>query len=381
MRTPFGPAAITPVRLAPLAVMALALAGCGGQKPPPPGPAEVGYVTLTTQPVTVTTELTGRTSAVETAPVIPQVTGLVESRLFVEGGLVHAGQPLYQIDPRLYKATLDTSRAEIESAEATLATSAAKLRRYNALSDKAAVSAQDMDDTLAAQRTALASLHQYQASARSAAVNLQFTRVLAPITGRIGRSSVTKGALVTADQSTALATITRLDPIYVDIIQSSSDLLKLRQSLAKGNLMPTKATVTLKLEDGSTYPLKGEVQFSEVTVDPTTNAVTLRATFPNPNNVLLPGLFVRVDAPQGTVPQGILAPQQGITRDPKGDATALVVDAGNKVALRQVTVGQAIGTRWLVTSGLHAGDRLIVQGTDKVQAGVTVKPVAVNLGY
>ena len=197
MHTPSGPAihGFTPVArigaFAPLAVMALALAGCGGQKPPPRGPVEVGYVTLTTQPVTVSTELTGRTNATEVAPVIPQVTGIVESRLFTEGGLVHAGQPLYQIDPRLYRATLDTNRAQVESAEATLADNAAKLRRYNALSDKTAVSAQDIDDTLAAQRTALASLHQYQATARSAAVNLQFTRVLAPISGRIGRSSVT----------------------------------------------------------------------------------------------------------------------------------------------------------------------------------------------
>lgn len=366
-------------------LLALTLAGvlaaCGGPQTPQRGPAEVGYVTLTAQPVALSTELTGRTSATEIAQVVPQVTGIVEDRLFTEGAMVHAGQPLYRIDPRLYAAALASNRAAVESAQATLAANTAKLDRYNALTDKAAISAQDLSDATAAQRSALAALHQAQANVAASAVNLQFTRVLAPITGRIGRSNVTKGALVSANQPTPLATITRLDPIYVDIVQSTTDLLQLRKSLAKGSVLPSRATVTLKLEDGSDYPLKGDIEFSEVTVDQTTSAVTLRARFPNPDGLLLPGMFVRVETPQGTVPNGILAPQQGITRDPRGHATALVIDAGNKAALRQITVGAAIGTNWLVTSGLRAGDRLIVQGTDKAMPGAQVKPVAVKLGY
>jgi membrane fusion protein (multidrug efflux system) len=363
-------------------LLALALAACSqGQKMPQQGPAEVGVVTLAAQPVTVSSELTGRTTATTASDVRPQVDGIIQARLFTEGSIVHAGQPLYRIDPRLYKASLDTARAQLENAQATLFTAQAKANRYKTLSDNQAVSRQDIDDTVAAAREARASVHQYQASVETARVNLEYTRVLAPITGRISRSSVTPGALVTADETTALATITQLDPIYVDITQSSADVVKLRQQLAKGGMMPTKAAVRLKLEDGTEYGQAGTIEFSEVTVDEQAGTVTLRARFPNPDGVLMPGMFVRVETPQGVIPNGILVPQQGITRDVKGDATALVVDANDKVVQRSVVAGQAIGNKWLITSGLKAGDRLIVEGTDKAKPGATVKPVAVKLGY
>nr|WP_169333631.1 efflux RND transporter periplasmic adaptor subunit [Novosphingobium nitrogenifigens] len=348
---------------------------------PPMGPAEVGVVTLVAEPVTVSNELTGRTAATTASDVRPQVDGVIKARLFEEGSIVHAGQPLYQIDPRLYKASLDQARGQLENAQATLFTNQAKADRYKTLRDNQAVSRQDIDDTIAAARTARASVHQYQATVQSARVNLEYTRVLAPITGRISRSTVTPGALVTSGQTTALATIQQLDPIYVDITQSSSDLVKLRMALANGSVLPATATVHLKLEDGSDYPLTGTIEFSEVTVDEQAGTVTLRARFPNPQGLLLPGMFVRVVTPQGVVPKGILAPQQGITRDAKGDATALVVDASNKVVLRNVVADKAIGNKWLVTSGLKAGDRLIVEGVDKAEPGAVVKPVPVKLGY
>jgi membrane fusion protein, multidrug efflux system len=363
-------------------LLALALAGCskGGQQPQR-GPAEVGVVTLAAAPVTVSNELTGRTTATTASDVRPQVDGVIRARLFKEGSIVHAGQPLYEIDPRLYKASLDTARAQLENAQATLYTAEAKAGRYRTLSDNQAVSRQDIDDTIAAAREARASVHQYQASVETARVNLEYTRVLAPITGRIGRSLVTPGALVTADQTTALASIQQLDPIYVDITQSASDLLRLRQALAKGSVTPASTAVHLKLEDGTDYPQAGTLEFSEVTVDQEAGTVTLRARFPNPQGLLMPGMFVRVEAPQGVVPNGILVPQQGITRDAKGDASALVVDANDKVAQRSVVTAQAVGNQWLITKGLAAGDRLIVEGTDKVTVGASVKPVAVKLGY
>lgn len=369
--------------LAGAGLLALALAGCSQQQQqmPPMGPAEVGVVTLVAEPVTVSNELTGRTAATTASDVRPQVDGVIKARLFEEGSIVHAGQPLYQIDPRLYKASLDQARGQLENAQATLFTNQAKADRYKTLRDNQAVSRQDIDDTVAAARTARASVHQYQASVQSARVNLEYTRVLAPITGRISRSTVTPGALVTSGQTTALATIQQLDPIYVDITQSSSDLVKLRMALANGSVLPATATVHLKLEDGSDYPLTGTIEFSEVTVDEQAGTVTLRARFPNPQGLLLPGMFVRVVTPQGVVPKGILAPQQGITRDAKGDATALVVDASNKVVLRNVVADKAIGNKWLVTSGLKAGDRLIVEGVDKAEPGAVVKPVPVKLGY
>ncbi|WP_132268839.1 efflux RND transporter periplasmic adaptor subunit [Novosphingobium sp. PhB57] len=366
--------------MAALSLATLSLGGCGQQQAMPQQDVEVGVVTLRAEPVTVSTTLSGRTAATTVAEVRPQVDGVIQSRLFEEGSLVHAGQPLYQIDSRLYRASLDTSRAQLENAQATLYSAEAKAKRYRTLGDSEAVSGQDRDETIAAARAAQAAVHQYQATSRSAAVNLEFTRVLAPITGRIGRSSVTKGALVTASQTDAMATIQQLDPIFVDITQSSADLLRLRSALAKGSMMPASAKVSLTLEDGTKYPGEGTIEFSEVNVDPQAGTVTLRARFPNPDGLLLPGMFVNVAAPQGVVQNGVLAPQQGISRDAKGNGTALVVDASGKVEQRKVVTGQAIGDKWLIASGLKAGDRLIVEGTDKARAGAKVKAVTVKLG-
>ena len=371
---------LPPARVALTLALAAALGGCSAKpeaKAPPP--TDVGVVTLAAQPVTLDSQLTGRTAATTTADVRPQVDGIIQERLFQEGAYVRAGQPLYQIDQRLYRASLNTSAAQLESAEASLANAEAKAARYKALSDPSAVSRQDMDDTQAAARTARASVHQYAAQVASAKVNLGFTRVYAPISGRIGRSSVTKGALVSASQSTALATIQQLDPIYVDITQNATDVLRLRMALAQKQVLPTQAVVKLQLEDGTPYPLPGTVEFSEVTVDANAGTVTLRARFPNPQNLLMPGMFVRVLTPQATVPNAILAPQQGVSRDARGQATAYVVNAQNKVELRSLTLGQAVGQSWLVTKGLHAGDRLIVEGTDKVAPGAVVHPVATKV--
>lgn len=381
MRPSFKHFAMAPMlSMAALSLATLSLGGCGQQQAMPQQDVEVGVVTLRAEPVTVSTTLSGRTAATTVAEVRPQVDGVIQSRLFEEGSLVHAGQPLYQIDSRLYRASLDTSRAQLENAQATLYSAEAKAKRYRTLGDSEAVSGQDRDETIAAARAAQAAVHQYQATSRSAAVNLEFTRVLAPITGRIGRSSVTKGALVTASQTDAMATIQQLDPIFVDITQSSADLLRLRSALAKGSMMPASAKVSLTLEDGTKYPGEGTIEFSEVNVDPQAGTVTLRARFPNPDGLLLPGMFVNVAAPQGVVQNGVLAPQQGISRDAKGNGTALVVDASGKVEQRKVVTGQAIGDKWLIVSGLKAGDRLIVEGTDKAHAGAKVKAVTVKLG-
>ncbi|SKA40652.1 membrane fusion protein, multidrug efflux system [Enhydrobacter aerosaccus] len=359
--------------------MTLALAACHEDKQTPQPVPEVGVVTLVAQPVTLTTALTGRTAATMSSGVRPRVAGIIRARLFTEGSVVQAGEALYEIDPRPYRAILDQTQAQLESAQATFASAQAKADRYLKLTVTQSVSRQDVDDATAAAQAARASVRQHQAALETAHLNLEFTRVLAPISGRIGRSNVTPGALVTADQSTALATIQQLDPIYVDISQSSFQLLKLRQAVAKGEVLPASSEVRLKLEDGSDYPLTGRIEFSEVAVDENTGTVTLRARFPNPDGLLLPGMFVRIEAPQAVVPAGILAPQQGIVRDARGNATALVVDANDKVAQREVTAAQTIGNTWLITNGLTAGDRLIVEGIGKVQAGTLVKPVPVNL--
>jgi len=364
----------------PLLSLTLALGACGSDNQNKASPVvDVGVVTLSTQPVTIETQLTGRTAATTTADVRPQVDGIIQNRLFAEGSMVKAGQALYQIDARLYRASVNSAGAQLESAQVTLANAEAKAKRYQSLNDPTAVSRQDLDDTLAAARTARANVHLYSASLATARVNMGFTQVFAPISGRIGRSSVTKGALVSAAQTTALATIQQLDPIYVDITQSSTDLLRLRMALAKKDVLPTQAQVKLQLEDGTAYPLPGTVQFSEVNVDAATGSVTLRARFPNPQNLLLPGMFVKVITPQGKLANGILAPQQGVTRDARGNATALVVNAQNKAELRNITIGQSVGHSWLVTKGLKAGDRLIVEGTDKVQEGAAVHPIAAKV--
>jgi membrane fusion protein (multidrug efflux system) len=367
------------LRTAPVALV-LALAACSSKPAPvPKGPPEVGTVTLASAAVPVFTELTGRTNATTSSDVRPQVDGIIQARLFKEGSLVRKGQPLYQIDPKPYRAARDQAAATLESARASYVAAQAQADRYRSLSDIQAVSKQQIDNTIASAREALATVHQDEASLETAQINLGYTVVRAPISGRISRSAVTPGALVTASQTDALAAIQQLDPIYVDITQSSDALIALRRSLARGSVLASSAAVHLKLQDGSDYPQAGALEFAEVTVDEDSGTVTLRARFPNPQGLLLPGMFVRVEAPQGIVPNGVLAPQQGIARDPKGNATALVVGADNKVVQRSVTIGQSIGTNWLVTGGLKAGDRLIVEGTLNAPPGATVKPVAASI--
>ncbi len=358
---------------------ASALAGCGKKPagPPPMGPPVVGYVVVQPQAVTLTTELPGRTNAYLTSDVRPQVNGIIQSRLFTEGADVHAGQALYQIDPAPYRATLDQAKAQQQNAQANLATLKIKAERYADLVKINAVAKQDYDDAEAAYKQALAVVAQDRAAAESAAINLGYTRVTAPISGRIGRSLVTPGALVQAGQATALSTIQTLDPVYVDVTQSADQLLALKRSMAGGQLSgggPASARVRLMLQDGTPYPREGVLRFSEVTVDQTTGSVTLRAVFPNPDRLLLPGLYVRAVIVEGVQTNGILAPQPAVSRDDKGRAVAYVVGAGDKAEARILTTGQAIGGAWLVTDGLKAGDRLITEGLMKVKPGAPVKP-------
>jgi membrane fusion protein (multidrug efflux system) len=368
-----------------IVLIGLALAGCGrhaGGPPPDTGPPEVGVVTLQAAPVTLTTELPGRTSPYETSDVRPQVGGIVVARPFTEGGLVHAGQVLYQIDPAPFRAAYDQAKAQLESAQANLSTTQLKAQRYTDLLKINGVSKQDVDDAEAVAHQAAAAIDQQRAAAEAAKVSLGWATITAPISGRVGISSVTKGALVSPGQATALTTIQRLDPIYVDVTQSSGDLLKLRQALAAGQLTrdgPASAPVTLKLEDGSTYAFPGKLQFTDVTVDQASGAVTLRAIFPNPNGLLLPGMFVRAVVAEGVAPDGLLAPQQGIGRDEKGQPTALVVDATGHAQIRDVQTQGAIGNQWLIKSGLAAGDRLIVEGLQKVKPGAAVHAVPTTL--
>jgi membrane fusion protein (multidrug efflux system) len=365
---------------------ALAIQGCGRKDGRAGGkgdfgPPEVGVVTLATAPVVLTTELTGRATPYETSDVRPQVGGIIIARPFTEGASVRAGQVLYRIDPAPFRAAYDQALAQTASARATLATNQAKAARYADLVKINGVSRQDYDDAVAAARQSAAQVAQFRAAAQAARINLGYAAIKAPISGRVGVSTVTKGALVTPAQTAALTTIQRLDPIYVDITQSADDLLRLKRALASGALNggPKSVPVRLKLGDGSDYPQPGVLQFTDVTVDQATGAVTLRALFPNPNGVLLPGMFVRAEVAEGSVSNGLLAPQQGIARDERGRPTAYVVGQDGKAVFRAVEVGQTVGDKWLVTGGLKAGDRLIVQGLQRVHAGQPVKPVPVNL--
>lgn len=345
------------------------------------GPPTVGYVTLAAQTVELTNELPGRTTAFETADVRPQVNGVIGKRLFVEGSLVRKGQPLYQIDAAPYRAALDQAKAQLVNAQALVVTDKAKADRYGDLVKINAVARQDYDDAVAAYRQAAASVEQQRAAVESAQINLGYTRVTAPISGRIGRSAVTVGGLATTGQTTALATIQNFDPIYVDLTQSAPEVLRLRQEIAQGNLSATGeagVAVHLKLDNGVTYPLDGRLKFTDVTVDPTTGSVTLRAEFPNPRGFLLPGLYVRAVIVEGIDHNAILAPQRGVTRNEKGNPTAMVVDANGKAQQRDLVTSRTIGDQWLVTSGLAAGDRLIVNGLQSVKPNMPVHAVAAS---
>ena len=367
------------MRLWPAAlVMALPswLEGCAQKDPPrqPPAP-EAGYVVVSTEAAPLEIELSGRTSAFETADVRPQVAGVIRERRFEEGSIVRQGQTLYEIDPSLYRAAVSQAAANLASAKATQVSAEAKADRYKPLAAIEAVSKQDYTDAVAQARQAAAQVQQTAAALETARINLGFTRVPAPISGRIGRALVTTGALVTAGQTTPLASIQRLDPIFVDIQQSSPDLLALRQALSKGGLTPAATSVELILEDGSRYPLKGKLEFAEAVVEPSTGAVTRRARFPNPNNLLLPGMFVRARLAQAVAPRAILVPQQAVSHGPRGDATVLVVGTDNKAVLRMVTADRTIGDKWLVTSGLSPGEKVITEGLDKLKPGQPVHPV------
>jgi membrane fusion protein, multidrug efflux system len=360
----------------PALVLALLLSACGAkaQKSDPP-PPEAGYVVLSTQTVPLEIELAGRTSAYETSEVRPQVSGVIKARRFVEGAVVHEGQTLYEIDPSLYQAAANQAAANLANAQATEEAASAKAGRYKPLADIEAVSKQDYTDAAAAAKQATAQVAQTKAALETARINLRFTRVPAPITGRIGRSMATTGALVTSGQADALATIERLDPIFVDIQQSSADLTALRREISSGGVTPASAAVKLALEDGSAYPYEGKIEFAEAIVDPNTGSVTLRARFPNPDGLLLPGMFVRAKLSQAVAQKAILVPQQGLSRDPRGNATVMVVGSGNKAVLRTVVADRTVGDRWLVTRGLAAGDKVITEGLDRVKPGQAVRPV------
>ncbi len=362
-----------------IAALVMMIAACDQASEPQAGEmtTEVGVKTLQTQSVTLDSELSGRVVGSMVSEVRPQVEGIILKRLFTEGDEVVAGQVLYQIDAASYQASYDQALAQLKNAQALVKSSKLKSERYAALVKENGVSRQDADDALATYQQNVASVDQYRAAVASARINLNYTQIKAPISGRIGISSVTPGALVTASQTTALATIRALDPIYVDLTQSSVQLLKLRRQQASLQHSSGAVPVTVKLEDGSNYDLPGKLALTEVAVDEATGSVTLRAIFPNPQHELLPGMYVRANVTNGVKTDAILAPQQGITRDAKGNATALIVDKDNKVESREVQTERVIGSSWLVTGGLNSGDKLIVEGTAKVQPGMSVKAVEV----
>jgi membrane fusion protein (multidrug efflux system) len=358
----------------------LALGGCGASSrpkgPPPMGPAVVSVITITRQPVTLIDDLPGRTNPFQVADVRPQVNGIIQARFFTEGSLVHAGQPLYQIDPAPYRAAYDQARAQLASAEAMVETAKLKADRYAELVKIKAVSQQDADDARATYRQDAAAVLQQQALVEVARINLGYTRITAPITGRIGASAITQGALVTSGQATALSTIQMLDPIYVDLTQSAPDHLRLVDQLSlvgSSGGPPHGAVVRAQLVDGHEYPLDGRLQFSDVTVDQSTGSVTLRAQFPNPKNVLLPGMYVRARVIEGVDPNGIVVPQQAVGRDEKGQPTAMIVDGDGRAQLRVLGLAGEVGNLWRVASGLQPGDRLIVAGGQNAKPGSPVR--------
>jgi membrane fusion protein (multidrug efflux system) len=347
----------------PVLAIGLVLAACGRPQQQQMPPAAVGFITIAEQPVPLTVELPGRTNPFAVSEIRPQISGIVQKRLFTEGSVVKRGQPLYQIDPAPYRAAYD-------NALATLASTKAKTERFARLMSEHAIAPQDADDARAAYLQA-------KANTDAARINLNYTRIIAPITGRIGASTVTEGALVTAQQATALTTVSTLDPIYVDVDQSSSELVALKRAAQAGNVNssgPLTANVSLKLDDGSLYPQTGRLQFTDVTVDPATGAVQLRAIFPNPETLLLPGLYVRATINQGVNPRGILVPQSAVGHNQKGEPTVLVVDQKNFARLRLLKTGRAIGNDWQVLEGLKPGDKVITEGLAKAAPDMPVNP-------
>lgn len=342
---------------------------------------EVAVLKVQAEKITLTTELPGRTSAYLVAEIRPQVSGLIQKRLFKEGTDVKAGDTLYQIDPAPFHAALENAKAALGRAEANLPALQLRAKRFKELLVDKAVSQQDYDDIVAALKQAEAEVKYWKAAVETANINLGYTRILAPISGRIGKSTVTVGALVTAHQPLALATIQQFDPIYVDVPQSSVDLLQLQRRLEEGRLKyeaKNQNKVRIILEDGTEYPLEGTLQFRDVTVNVTTGSLILRVIVPNPENILLPGMFVRAVIKEGVNKQALLIPQQAVIRDPKGNPLVLIVNAENKVEQRMLTLDRAIGNKWLVSEGIVPGEQLIVEGIQKVKPGITVKAIPFN---
>jgi membrane fusion protein, multidrug efflux system len=367
-------------------IAAALIAGCGRKQAGPPGgpggfggPLEVSVLTVTPAPVTLTQDLPGRISAFRVAEVRARVNGIVLRRLFTEGADVTEGQVLYEIDPAPYQAALDSALGTLARAEANATTAQLKQERYKQLLEAKAVSKQDYDDALAAERMYDADVLSGKAAVQTARINLDYTKVTSPVAGRIGISQVTEGAYVQASQATLLATVQQLEPVYVDVTQASSDLLRLKRDLASGRLKAEgadKARVKLIYETGDIYPEEGTLQVSDVTVNATTNSVTVRAIFPNPRGELLPGLFVRARLEEGSSPNAILVPQYAVTRNPKGEPTALVVGANSMAELRVLETPRAVGNQWLVASGLKPGDQVIMDNLQRVRPGVPVKITA-----
>lgn len=381
-RTTAAPGALRRAGAAVLAA-AFVVAGCSdkaAKQPAPRAPVEAGVVTIQPERQSITTELPGRTSAFLVAEIRPQVGGIVQKRLFTEGADVKAGQVLYQLDASPFEVALASAEASLGKAQATVGTAETNARRNAELVKIDAISRQVYDDSQAVLVQARSDLAVNRAAVENARINLGYTRIKAPISGRTTTSAVTPGALVTANQTTALTTISQIDPLYVDVTQSSTDVLRLKTDLAKGRFQRAgegQARVALKLEDGSTYAQAGRLQFSGVTVNPATGAVTLRAVFPNPDGLLMPGMYVRAVLETGVNEQALLVPQQGVTRDTAGNASVLLVNAENKVERRKIQVEAAVGNRWQAVGGLAAGDRVVVDGLQRVKVGDTIKPVEV----
>jgi membrane fusion protein (multidrug efflux system) len=358
--------------------LALILSACGGgseQQPGAAGPPQVSFITVREEPVTLSAELPGRTSAYESSEVRPQVNGIIQARLFEEGDMVRAGQPLYRIDPAPYQAQVASARAALIRARAAIASTEALSRRYAELVRINAISRQEAENAVTGAQQARADVAAQEAALRSAEIDLARTTIRAPISGRIGRSTYTTGALVSASQADPLSTIQRLDPIFVDIQQSSSEVLNLRQQMLKGEVTRASgaARVRLKLENGSTYAQEGTLKFTDVTVDPETGSQVIRAVFPNPQGLLLPGMFARAEMTEGTKSRGILVPQRAVSRNEKGQATTLVIGSDGKLQPREITAPRTIGQNWLVTAGLKAGDKVVVEGAQNLQPGTPVK--------
>lgn len=355
------------------------LTGCndkGDEKAQMPAP-QVNVYTVKAAPLAVTTELPGRTDAFRVAEVRPQVSGIILKRNFVEGGDIVAGSSLYQIDPAPYQAAWNSAQGSLAKAQAAANIAHLTVKRYLPLLGTKYISQQEYDQAVASAQQADAEVKAAKADVENARINLAYTKVTSPIDGRIGKSNVTEGALVTNGQASSLATVQQLDPIYVDVTQSSNDFMQLKQAVEQGSLQKTngKTAVQLMMENGQVYPLNGQLEFSDVTVDETTGSITLRAVFPNPQHQLLPGMYVRAKIDEGIQPAAMLVPQQGVTRNPRGDATVLVVDKDNKAEVREVVAAQAIGDQWLVTKGVKPGDQVIVSGLQRVRPGVVVKIV------